>query len=224
MTSIAGSTLNKRCKLEGCDRLGVRDAKGRHYLQRGYCPRHYIKLKKYGDVYHLSPRDPRPAIIEGDIAKIPLGVNAKHGYAIVDSKYAYLADEHMWTVNNCGYAKTDIVKEDGSRASFFLHHAVAGRPDKGMVTDHINRIPLDNRSANLRTVTHSVNSANSKRPSNNTSGYKNIWWHKLVNKWEVQIKRNGKSVFRNRYDKIEHAIIMRDIVTEIYDGKPHDLN
>lgn len=57
---------------------------------------------------------------------------------------------------------------------------------EGMVVDHINGDPSDNRIENLRLATPLENARNSKRPSDNKSGVKGIsqinattWWASL---------------------------------------------
>ena len=221
MSSIVGNARNKKCKAIDCDNTGSVEKNRVRYLIKGYCQKHYRKLRHNGGVNYATRRDPRPAIIEGDIAKIPLGVNAKGGYAIVDADMAWLADKHKWYLSDTGYAMTGLGRGKGRLR---LHHAVVGKPTPKMHIDHINRNPLDNRRVNLREVTPSVNAANSKKPISNTSGIKNVRWDKLTRKWEVEIRRNGKKVFRNRYKKLEHAIIMRDIVKKLYDRELYNPN
>ncbi len=52
------------------------------------------------------------------------------------------------------------------RYSVWLHHAILGRSINGMVTDHINGNPLDNRRCNLRFITHRENLLNTKHHRN----------------------------------------------------------
>jgi hypothetical protein len=58
--------------------------------------------------------------------------------------------------------------------------------------DHINGDPSDNRIVNLRPATRSQNSANGRKPSDNTSGLKGVSWHARGRKWRAQIVVNGK--------------------------------
>jgi hypothetical protein len=46
---------------------------------------------------------------------------------------------------------------------------------------------LDNRRDNLRLATKSQNQANQRKHSNNTSGYRGVWWQKQARLWRVEI-------------------------------------
>lgn len=92
--------------------------------------------------------------------KIPLsGKRGKGLCTLVDGDYdgEYFAG-FTWYVNPSGYVVRTNDKHNGY---LFLHQEVARAP-KGLVTDHINRNKLDNRSCNLRWATPAQNGANSK--------------------------------------------------------------
>ena len=86
----------------------------------------------------------------------------------------------------------------------YMHRVVMNTPD-GMETDHISMNTLDNRRENLRQCTRAENSANKKKYSTNTSGYKGVTWHKAANKWRAQITINYKNHILGQFDKIEDA-------------------
>lgn len=70
--------------------------------------------------------------------------------------------------------------------------------------DHINRDPQDNSIENLREVTRSVNTFNSKIPSNNKSGIKGV--AKTPNgKWIARIGKDGRTYRLGTYDDIHEA-------------------
>lgn len=48
------------------------------YLTKGMCRKHYNKYQSYRIPEHKTRNEPRPAIIEGSIAKIPLGLEVYH--------------------------------------------------------------------------------------------------------------------------------------------------
>lgn len=60
--------------------------------------------------------------------------------------------------------------------------------------DHINGKRDDNRLCNLRPVTFSQNSQNSKLNGANSSGHKGVHWHKGTKKWRavIWVKRKPK--------------------------------
>lgn len=142
----------------------------------GACFRLYMSKKN-------RPLKFRPAIIHSDYALIPLGDNAKHGYAIVDIEDAYLADR-VWTANGHGYA----VRTEYGGKNIFMHHAVNGRPDAGKVTDHIDGNPLNNRRSNLRNVFPYQNQSNMKPRGDRK--YKGVQYR--GKNWRVQIVHRGK--------------------------------
>lgn len=145
-------------------------------------------------------RKPRPAIIDGDIAYIPLGVDAQYGYAIVDSDLSYLADEYKWTLDSSKrYAVTGTLEHRGKRLALaYLHRVVVGLDTEGMI-DHISRDKLDNRRANLRVADNRINQINTA-PRGGTSKYRGVFWDKRCNLWRSQIKDHGKTYYLGYYD------------------------
>ena len=71
--------------------------------------------------------------------------------------------------------------------------------------DHIDRNTFNNRRYNLRPATHSENSTNCSLQKNNTSGVKGVFWHKRMQKWQVQINVKGKRIHIGSFDTIEEA-------------------
>jgi hypothetical protein len=163
----------------------------------------------------VTSKTPRPAIIEGDVAKIPLGINAKDGYALVDKEFAYL-DKYKW---HWGLRKA-VTKQKGDK----LHHLIMGKPPEGMVIDHINRDPKDNRKSNLRIVSYYENAQNISSQKNNTSGYRGVWFRKDNNKWQSEIKVNYKKISLGSYDSIIKAAKAYNNAAEKYFGKFAVLN
>lgn len=71
--------------------------------------------------------------------------------------------------------------------------------------DHINGNPSDNRIANLRAVTASLNAANSKRRITNRSGYKGVSFNHNLQRWQAGIKVNGRSFHLGLFQAPEEA-------------------
>ena len=57
--------------------------------------------------------------------------------------------------------------------------------------DHKNRNRSDNRIANLRPAAHGLNTANAARRKK--TGYKGVYWHKKMQKWNAKIKADYRS-------------------------------
>lgn len=64
--------------------------------------------------------------------------------------------------------------------------------------DHKNRVRDDNRIDNLRDATHSNNSANRLKQSNNTSGLKGVSYHKAAKRWRATIRKEHLGLFDTR--------------------------
>ena len=75
--------------------------------------------------------------------------------------------------------------------------------------DHINRIRSDNRFVNLREATKAENAQNTDLPSNNTSGYKGVVWHKPNRNWCAQIIINKKHIHLGSFENLQDAINAR---------------
>jgi hypothetical protein len=101
-----------------------------------------------------------------------------------------------------GYLRTKINKKNYSvHRLIFLFH-------KGYLPeylDHINGDRLDNRIENIREATMGQNNYNKKTPKTNTSGFKNVYWTKDMNKWRVRLNANGIKVCFGYYEDFEKA-------------------
>lgn len=158
-----------------------------------------------------NQRSPRPAIIEGAIAKIPLGVNAKDGYVLVDARLSFL-DEHKWHLGVNGYASTNL-----SGKSILLHHILSGDIAKGMCVDHMNLNKLDNRIENLRIVTRAQNNTNVGKKLSSKSMYKGVIWHKPTDSWTARVVKSGvvKSLGYFK-DELKAAVAYDNAAIEIH--------
>jgi hypothetical protein len=120
---------------------------------------------------------------------IPL---TKGKVAIVDDRYyPMLMTVGPWCLQSERYAASRF------RGRLWLMHDLImewahGKVPPGKEVDHRNRNGLDNRSRNLRYATSSQNHMNIAKRSDNTSGYKGVFWHKRAKKWMVQTKFHGR--------------------------------
>lgn len=71
--------------------------------------------------------------------------------------------------------------------------------------DHVNGNKKDNRIANLRETTISQNMHNSKKPKNNTSGIKGVYFHKKSQKWMGRVYINYKCIYLGIFQNIDDA-------------------
>jgi len=82
--------------------------------------------------------------------------------------------QYRWYIS-CGYVQGRV---NGKVIS--LHHFIMGKPEKGLIVDHINQNRLDNRRENLRFATLKLNAHNRKKNMTETSStqYKGIRYKK----------------------------------------------
>ncbi len=107
-----------------------------------------------------------------------------------------------YLIQNCNY----VCGNNKNGKDFLLHRFIMNPPSNKLI-DHINGNKLDNRKCNLRIVNKSQNAMNSKKPKNNTSGVKGVYWDKLSKKWEASIQVNMKKkslgYFKNKDESIK---------------------
>lgn len=206
-------SIAQKCKVEGCKLLGHKKPNGDRYFPSGFCGAHYKRSSRGLSPYELLSKDKRPAIIEGDIAKIPLGLHAKDGYAIVDKEFAWL-DKYNWSKHKTGYACANKKTADGYRM-IKMHRYVMNEPNA--IIDHINHDTLDNRSTNLREVTP-LESAVNRRSYGKASIYKGVT--KQKNRWIAHCGGSYLGMYKDETD----AAIIYNIVAEAWYGNIAVLN
>lgn len=116
-----------------------------------------------------------------------------------DEDYEWLKDLKL-TVASLEYA---VISETPKRQ--LVHRVIMQRLGHnlgGMVIDHANHDPLDNRRENLRICTRSQNAGNAikQRRANKTSKYKGVYWSKQRGKWNVSVQGNGEKHFLGSFD------------------------
>ena len=84
-----------------------------------------------------------------------------------------------------------------------------GPIDKGMVIDHIDGDPWNNRLSNLRLVTSHENAVNKGKQANNTSGHPGVYYAKKFGTWEARVWVRGKEIFLGRKKTLSEAIELR---------------
>jgi hypothetical protein len=79
--------------------------------------------------------------------------------------------------------------------------------------DHKDGVKNHNWIDNLRPATTSQNIQNVHIKTNNKSGVKNVYWHKVMKKWRVEFRINGKATcygyFEDLGDASEFALLKR---------------
>lgn len=89
-----------------------------------------------------------------------------------------------------------------------IHQFLMNTPS-GMVVDHIDNDPSNNRRSNLRITKQSKNAINKVLQSNNTSEIAGVWFDKERNKWSAEIKLSGVKCYLGRYNNKCDAVYAR---------------
>lgn len=100
------------------------------------------------------------------VAKIPLSGGKSH--AVVDAASEPFIGQWDWSVSSQGYARRSITVS-GKTHLVWMHRVICCAPE-GVEVDHINGDPLDNRTGNLRLVTHGQNLQNRGRNTSRRDG------------------------------------------------------
>lgn len=134
-------------------------------------------------------------------------------FAIVDDSDFETLSKFKWhalKVKNGYYAARTTHTLEGKRILLLMHASIASTPP-GMQTLHLNGNGLDNRHTNLRVGTRTENGrGHRKRQSNNTSGFRGVYWDKALQKWRAKIKHDGQKYHIGYYNDLREAAQARD--------------
>lgn len=137
--------------------------------------------------------------VKDNVVNVYIG-NSKDMTMLCDIEDWERLKECYW-IEQLGYA---VAIKDYEWLRF--HRVVMKIDDPKIQVDHINGNKLDNRKSNLRLCTNQENSMNKYENSNNTSGYKGVYFDKERGKWRGAIQYNGKSIKSSkRYNTPEEA-------------------
>lgn len=140
---------------------------------------------------------------------------------LTQGKTAIVDDDRFEEVNKFKwyYCKRYAVRDvhvNGKKTSVYMHRLIANAPDE-LEVDHINGDGTDNRKENLRLCTHAENSRNRRMQSNNTSGYKGVWFQESTGHFVAETRLNGKKISLGSYRTAEEAsAVYAAKVTEIH--------
>jgi hypothetical protein len=132
-----------------------------------------------------------------------------------------------WCIKNDKHTKTqyarstkwEIINGKPKLITYCLHILLMN-PTKGTYVDHINHDTLDNRRENLRIATNANNTSNRKsKNSNNTSGYRNVFWNSNKEQWQVSICKNYKHILIGYFDDVDEAGKEAEKAREEYFGE-----
>ena len=188
----------KICKVKGCENK-IRCS--------GYCNRHYLQIRRYGEILERTIRDKNEIIDCGGYSEIC--IYNKKGKEIartkIDKEDFEEVKGHKWCLNS-GYVITII-----NNKTVGLHQLLLGKK-QDFIIDHRDANPLNNKKQNLRHCTDSQNRMNQK----NVKGY---YWDEKREKWRVRIAMNNKQLHLGYFIKKQDAIKVRRQAEQKYFGE-----
>jgi len=105
-----------------------------------------------------------------------------------------------------GYFTISVLgKNIGLHRAIWAYHNGALPPD-GMVIDHINGDPKDNRIENLRLATYAQNLANKTKAPRGKQRMFGVSFNKDAKRFRSQLRVNGKRVHIGYFDTAEEAV------------------
>jgi hypothetical protein len=145
-------------------------------------------------------------------------------FALIDDADMSIVAPIKWRTQICRYKDrewTYAVSKVGKKL-LYMHRLILNA-QKEEVVDHINHDTLDNRRSNIRICTQRQNMQNSVRPSNNTSGFKGVFFDKKYG-WRVQIRVDGRKKEIGHFQTAELAAQAYDEAARKYHGEFARLN
>lgn len=134
---------------------------------------------------------------------------AKCGAVImVDDEDFDLVSAHKWSLNGSRYPRSYVWNKEKRHSDvLYMHRLLTGRHgvSDGLAVDHIDGNPLNNRRSNLRICTYFQNNCNKGKQPTNTSGYKGVYFHKQMKKWQAQIMVKGRNIYLGLFESAEEA-------------------
>ena len=138
--------------------------------------------------------------------------------AIEDDTHIYYQDGNIYSkksnkfvgyINKAGYKRCMINKKLS-----YIHRVVyekfIGKIPEGMVIDHMNNNPRDNRIDNLQCITKNENDRKRKVSIDNQTGYLGLTKRNRPKSWKVQIFDD--KVYTKSFETLHSALIWRKYV------------
>ena len=127
-----------------------------------------------------------------------------------------------------GYTRDDKYQQITINGNIYLAHRLAwllhyGEWPEDQI-DHINNDRADNRIENLREATHAQNGRNKSSHKDSTSRYLGVSWNKNANKWQADIRVDGKNYYLGLFVVAEDAARAYDAAAYEHFGIYANLN
>ena len=134
------------------------------------------------------------------IVFIPFKHKGTMEHFVVDYADYKTASELKWHTIKTGYIVHTLY-----RGGNILLHRFLMKPEKGMVVDHIDHNPRNNRRSNLRVCSVSQNQKNRKARRHTRSGLKGATYNKVSKRWQSLIRVDDRQMSLGYFDTPEEA-------------------
>jgi hypothetical protein len=148
--------------------------------------------------------------------------------AIIDDRDYELVSSYKWHVYISRakvpvyYAQSSF-RINGITKTISMHLLILGKK-KGFIIDHADRNGLNNTRENIRFVTYSQNSLNTKAKINRANKYRGVFFDKRDSTYYSQIMVQGKRISLGRSKSEYECALMRDEAALKYHGELANLN
>jgi hypothetical protein len=207
--------MEERDKTYYCDVCNRKISK--KIKMQGYvlCSKHMHQLRKYGkflDSIQRTNNDLNDYKIDYKnntaIFNLYNQKNVKNGEFIIDLEDIEKVKYRKWRMNH-NHVVTGLPAKGTTRdLSHIILDFKAENFTKGVI-DHIDGNPLNNRKENLRICTQGENTLNKSFISNNTSGFIGISYNKDRDRYDPEIRINGKRCHLGYTKTLEEAVYKR---------------
>ena len=176
-----GMNPTRICTIDGCDKLA---------FARGWCTTHYERWRRHGDPMNAG--------------RGPQFFTAEERF---NARTERRGDCLIWTggTQGNGYPKM-IVNGSSVPSHRYAWESVHGPIEAGLEVDHLCHEPLCCEVAHLRLTTRKQNMEHRQgAPSNSTTGVLGVSWNRKLNKYQVTVRHNDRSVYGGIYVTLPEA-------------------
>ena len=148
------------------------------------------------------------------------GKDAKGNIFIIDADDYEYVSLHRWSMckgrkaSKGSYFNARMSRKAvGGNRMKMLHNYIweyhNGAIPQGLMVDHINQLPYDNRLSNLRLVNKAQNRLNSTHKRKSNIGIRGVNWYERKHRFRAYINVDGKRIELGCYKKLDDAIRKR---------------
>lgn len=197
-----------------CDICGKELTK--KYYMGGYvlCSKHMHQYHNTGRFLDSNPRtckDLNEYVIEGEVTRGFLynaRTSEKIGEFLIDTEDLPKIRYHKWRITH-NHVVTGLPAQGTQRDLSWVIMDLDNRVVEGVIVDHINCNPFDNRKQNLRVCAQRQNLLNKSFMSNNTFGFIGVSYKKDRNTYDPEIRLNGVRCHLGATKTKEEAVYKR---------------